>query len=300
MTMNDTWGFKSDDHNWKSAQQLIRNLIDIASKGGNYLLNVGPTSEGEMPAASVERLREIGAWMDRNGESIYQTSASPFLRLPWGRATQKPGRLYLNVFDWPPDGTLVVPMHNAASKAYVLGAAATPLAMATSDNGLSIQLPKLPPDPISSVVVLEGVGPIDPLPPPPLQVDAEGKLELDCDAGDLIGSGVRIEGNLQLNITDWRSTADGIQWQVRFDQPGTYQVALVCAVPVADAGSEFVLTIGARQLQGKTTATASFQRVVVGTIQIERAESATIALKAASIAHQDFMKLRAVQLQCLP
>ena len=56
MTMNDTWGFKSYDENWKSSETLVRNLIDIASKGGNYLLNVGPTAEGEIPAPSVERL----------------------------------------------------------------------------------------------------------------------------------------------------------------------------------------------------------------------------------------------------
>jgi len=63
MTMNDTWGYKSWDHNWKSGELLIRNLIDIASKGGNYLLNVGPTSEGEIPQPSVERLKQVGAWV---------------------------------------------------------------------------------------------------------------------------------------------------------------------------------------------------------------------------------------------
>lgn len=71
MTMNDTWGFKSTDDNWKSAETLIHNLVDIAAKGGNYLLNVGPTAEGLIPQASVERLAEMGDWMDVNGEAIY-------------------------------------------------------------------------------------------------------------------------------------------------------------------------------------------------------------------------------------
>ena len=70
MTMNDTWGFKSYDNHWKSTETIIRNLVDIASKGGNYLLNVGPTSEGLIPAPSVERLKEIGQWMKANGEAI--------------------------------------------------------------------------------------------------------------------------------------------------------------------------------------------------------------------------------------
>ena len=89
MTMNDTWGFRSDDQNWKSTESLIRNIIDIASKGGNYLLNIGPTAEGQIPAPSVERLAGIGAWMKKNGESIYGTQASPFAETPWGRCTQK-------------------------------------------------------------------------------------------------------------------------------------------------------------------------------------------------------------------
>ena len=88
MTMNRTWGFKRDDHDWKSAETLVRNLVDIASKGGNYLLNVGPTAEGLIPAPSVERLEAIGRWMRVNGESIYGTEASPFAETPWGRCTR--------------------------------------------------------------------------------------------------------------------------------------------------------------------------------------------------------------------
>jgi len=83
MTMNTSWGYKLYDENWKSSEELIKMLVDIASKGGNFLLNVGPTAEGEFPEASVERLKEIGSWMQLNGESIYGTSASPFFKLPW-------------------------------------------------------------------------------------------------------------------------------------------------------------------------------------------------------------------------
>lgn len=73
MTMNDTWGFKSFDENWKSAETLIHNLIDITAKGGNYLLNIGPDAEGLIPKASRDRLTEIGAWLKINGEAIYHT-----------------------------------------------------------------------------------------------------------------------------------------------------------------------------------------------------------------------------------
>src|SRR5688500_5134965 len=114
MTMNDTWGYKSYDHNWKSPTTLIRNLVDIASKGGNFLLNVGPTAEGRIPEPSVERLRAMGRWLKANGEAIYGTQASPFPeKLPWGRVTTKRGRLYLHVFDWPRDGRLALPAIDA-------------------------------------------------------------------------------------------------------------------------------------------------------------------------------------------
>ncbi len=156
MTMNDTWGYKSYDTNWKSTQTLLRNLIDIASKGGNYLLNVGPTSEGVIPAASVERLQQVGQWLKVNGEAIYGTSASPFKSgLPWGRATQKGNTLYLHVFDWPKDGKLVVPLAKKPLKACLLTAKDKSLEVVPDGNSQVIQVPAQAPDKIASVIALE-------------------------------------------------------------------------------------------------------------------------------------------------
>jgi alpha-L-fucosidase len=157
MTMNDTWGFKSYDENWKSSATLVRNLIDIVSKGGNYLLNVGPTAEGEIPAASVERLGAMGRWMKVNGESIYGTTASPFAtQLAWGRATTKPGKLYLHVFNWPAGGTLQVPAFGGTVKgASLLGNQASKITVSRTANGFAVTLPAQAPDPIASVIVLD-------------------------------------------------------------------------------------------------------------------------------------------------
>jgi alpha-L-fucosidase len=105
MTMNGTWGYKSYDHNYKSPAILIQNLLDIASKGGNFLLNVGPTAEGEFPAESIEILSQIGKWMKVNGEAVYGTKASPWGLFPWGRCTKKENKkgttFYFSVFEWP-------------------------------------------------------------------------------------------------------------------------------------------------------------------------------------------------------
>ncbi|AWW32761.1 alpha-L-fucosidase [Echinicola strongylocentroti] len=120
LTMNNTWGFKTTDHNWKSSETLVQDLVDIVSKGGNLLLNVGPTSEGEIPSPSVERLAVMGDWLDANGESIYGAEASPFSRPDWGRYTSKDGVIYAHVFDIPNDRTISVHPDIAISSATLL------------------------------------------------------------------------------------------------------------------------------------------------------------------------------------
>ena len=162
MTMNETWGYKSYAHNWKSTETLIRNLIDIASKGGNYLLNIGPKSDGTIPAESVTRLAEIGAWMKTNGEVIYATKGSPLGQLAWGRCTRKEQfgntTLYLSVFDWPKNGKLLVPgLKNEIISAKLL-IKGKKLKTSTDDAGVAITVPAEVPDPIATVIKLEVKG----------------------------------------------------------------------------------------------------------------------------------------------
>ena len=162
MTINDTWGYKSTDHNWKTATDLIQKLSDIASKGGNFLLNVGPTSEGEIPPASVERLAEMGKWTRVNGPAIYGTGPSPFSKpLPWGRATTRPGMLYLHVHQWPTSGRLAVPAVGGRVKRAHLLADRSRQRLRIEDAGawLTIAVPSAAPDPHVSVIALEVTSP---------------------------------------------------------------------------------------------------------------------------------------------
>ncbi len=124
MTMNDHWGFNAVDKNFKSAPQIVEMLCDIASKGGNYLLNVGPDADGVVPKESVDALARVGAWMKVNGEAIYETTAAPFGSLPWGRCTQKGSTLYFHVFPKPQTPILLNGLGSKIRSARVLGGSA--------------------------------------------------------------------------------------------------------------------------------------------------------------------------------
>ncbi len=172
MTLNTTWGYSEHDHAWKTDETLIRNLIDIASKGGNYLLNIGPKGDGSVPEESIRSMRAIGAWMKSNGDSIYATQASPFEKLEWGRCTQKKlsagtTRLYLHVFDWPKDGELIVPgLASRPIQAFLLSGN-QPLKAAAEDQHVKVFLPAEAPDKIATVVALDIEGRPRILPPAP-------------------------------------------------------------------------------------------------------------------------------------
>jgi alpha-L-fucosidase len=160
MTMNGTWGYKSYDHNYKSPQKLIQNLLDIASKGGNFLLNVGPTAEGEFPVESIEILSKIGEWMKVNGEAVYGTEASPWGLFPWGRCTKKETQngttLYFSVFEWPADGKLVISsVKNSVVSAMLLTNRTKVKTSLSKDGTLTITLPATTPDPIVSVIKVD-------------------------------------------------------------------------------------------------------------------------------------------------
>jgi alpha-L-fucosidase len=177
MTMNDHWGYNKHDKNFKSTGDIIRMLCDIASKGGNYLLNVGPTAEGQFPQESIDRLHGIGTWMKVNGEAVYGTTASPFRKLDWGRCTQKGSsgrvRLYLHVFNWPADGILRVPgcLNTPLQASLLADPQRTKLMVTRDEDALLIHVPAVAPDSICSVIALDINGKPDVNDPPLIRSD---------------------------------------------------------------------------------------------------------------------------------
>ena len=168
-TLNDTWGYKKNDHNWKSTGDILMILIELAGKGVNYVLNIGPTEEGLFPEPCIKVLNEIGSWMDKNSESIYETMPTPFLsNLKWGPATRKQGKLYLHLHKWPKGKLILNGLRNCVKKAYILADRDKQMEFVqdndqqTDWNRLEIQLPEeKPEDIILPVLALEFDGEAD-------------------------------------------------------------------------------------------------------------------------------------------
>ncbi len=248
MTMNDTWGYKKNDHAWKSAQSMVRMLCDISSKGGNYLLNVGPNELGEIPAPSLERLKEVGAWTKVNGEALYGTSASPFPNaLPWGRVTVRGNKLYLMVFDAPKDGVLTLPgLETQVKSASFLANAKVAKVERDQQGAQSVRLPAdallgaLP-----MVLVAELAG------PPVAKAQAAAITADQAGTFSLTAGNAAIRGGLTLEaipgqakeraITHWVNTDDRITWRCKVAAPGTYAVTVEYACPPKEAGSAYAV-----------------------------------------------------------
>jgi alpha-L-fucosidase len=243
MTMNDSWGFVENDQNWKSSRQIIRNLSDISSKGGNFLLNVGPTAEGEIPQPSIERLQAVGRWMMVNSGAIYGTTASPFpRRLPWGRVTQKiepsgATTLFLHVWEWPADGRLLLPTLKASPRSARVLADDRKVQTAASAEGLVVNLTGTAPDPDVSIVVLEFEAPVTITQAAFAAPEADGAINLHPMDADLHGS---YAGNISLYgngasaiLTHWLDPEWRVEYQLKTPAAHTWRVSAKVAAPAA-------------------------------------------------------------------
>lgn len=285
-TLNDTWGYSKYDQNWKKPEEIIRRLVKVASKGGNYLLNIGPDGQGVIPAPSIAILNRVGRWTARYGESIYGTRASPFATdFPWGYCTRKGELLYLHVFQWPENGALKVNgLHNVVRQAYVMNVKDELLTFSQHNSELIIRVPSLEPDSINSVVVLElnGEPEVDPV---VVKQRGEESVTLDYTNGITHGRAQKRANRRgeeqEFHISRMQGPDDWIQWKAAFQTPGTYRVMITYAAIPGWENGRYVITADNQTLTGPVIPTHGwyeYKTEDAGLLEIKEPRVVTIRL----------------------
>lgn len=231
-TLNHTWGFKRHDHAWKPAPQLIRTLVEAASKNANYLLNIGPDADGRVPAASAARLRAIGQWLRANGESVYGAAPSPFAHdFPWGRMTTKGRVLYLHFFTKPARRFELRGLRTRVNHAAPLLAPGQKLPFEQSsdaDTGtpvLRIDLARLRfRDPVTVVSLRLASAPA--VVAGPIQ-EPDGVLTLLASEANVGPARAKLRVSALGLTTGWKRTADWLEWRGTVLTPGRFTVEVV-------------------------------------------------------------------------
>ena len=301
-TLNESYGFSAHDMGWKDTTTVVRLLCDIVSKGGNLLLNIGPDAHGRVPEAAQKTLRGVGAWMKVNSEAIYGTTASPFTRLSWGRATQKPGVLYLMVFDWPAAGVLRLPIRNEIKSVSVLGSSAKcSFTGGKSSDGAVLTLP-LPVDPACTVVRVRYEGTLEPL-PFAVFPSSDGALVLLPHDATLEGKSLKIEqvgviGDVKYNLGYWLDPAEFASWPIAGQRAGKYRVIAELGCKNESAGAKAVVACGDARVDFTVEGTGGWQEyrtVELGTIEIPAGNSA-ISIHAKTKPGEAVVNVRSLKL----
>jgi alpha-L-fucosidase len=234
VTLNDTWGYKINDNHWKSPDVLLHQLATTSSEGGNYLLNVGPTSLGVIPPPSVDRLKEVGKWMKVNGDSIYATKASPFpYEFPWGVITTEPNKLFLHVFNWPKGDFTLYGLKNHVGRAELVSDPGYKLVLKQQHThnpehySLTIKVPHPVPDAIDTVIALSFGG--KPEVVTELQQQPGGKVTLPAPLAELhpAASGAKAHLDARGVMEHWTNKDEWTEWKFQVSAPGSFNVVLI-------------------------------------------------------------------------
>ena len=228
MTLNGTWGYSKYDNNWKSTATVVDKLVDVASKGGNYLLNIGPDALGRIPEQTTKVFTEVGEWLKINGESIYDTSSNCFEKLPSGvRATTKEGKVYLHISKWNSGSVLTLPkLKNTIHGMKVLGTD-TEVSYSNTKSQLTITLPNIEANPYGTVIEVDVDGRPEAVKQVNLAKEAVSVTQSNYYKNNATYNGAKaVDGN---NSTRW-ATDDGITeatLELTFAQPVTFNKSVL-------------------------------------------------------------------------
>ena len=299
MTLGTQWAWKPNDK-MKSLKECIQTLARVVGGDGNFLFNVGPMPDGRIEPRQVERLREMGQWLKKYGQSIYATRGGPFKPTAWGASTHKGNRIYVHVFDWPKNGELEVPMlPNRVKRAYLLAYEQRgDLLLGGSDN-LVVTIPRKAPDPIDAVVVLEIEGKAA-VTRYPLEQAKDGSITFQAADAKVHGTSARYEsGGGKDNIGYWTNPNDYVTWAFEVTTPGTFNVEVTFACPQGVAGSEYTLSVAEQELAGTVTNTGSWTNFVtekLGILKLTKPGTYTLSVKPKTMPRSAVMNLKSVML----
>jgi alpha-L-fucosidase len=299
-TLNTTWGYSKFDQQWKTPGEVIRRMVEIVGKGGNYLLNIGPMADGTIPAPSVATLKGVGAWMKTNGESIYGTTASPLPAQPWGRSTVKGNKVFLHVFSWPADGILRVQgLTNEVKAAYPLAAPAEKLALSRESGVPLVTLPAKPLDQNDTVIALELDGPPH---AEPLIVVQGSDVGFDLDYLEAVTTGKavkRFNRSGKFHIAKWTGPADSASWRLLVSQAGEYEVRIRYSARAESNGAGFVVHIGGQTVRGTVSGTGEgyeYKTVDLGRVRLPKTGPLTVKLQPAADTGRNLMFFQSLEL----
>ncbi|MDX2226691.1 MAG: alpha-L-fucosidase [Verrucomicrobiae bacterium] len=254
-THNDSWGFVTHDLNWKTPGELAVSLVRVVSRGGNYMINVGPEGSGKLPEASVRALRQVGEWLKGAGPSVYGAGPSGLPGVPWGESTRSGDRIFLHVLDWPRDGRLVLPGVRASQpvQARRLGGDRSSLTVTPCQGGLAVALPLGRPEELIPVIEIENGSGLEISPGLYLLKGWENALE----AYQAVGSGFVLgKASWMEKMGEWKhreclekwTTGGQARWEVSLVEPGWFRLELEYACCLESDQSEWRMTWGGASL----------------------------------------------------
>ncbi|MDR9852202.1 alpha-L-fucosidase [Paenibacillus sp. VCA1] len=307
ITLNDSWGYKKSDSNWKRPDVIIRQIVDVVSKNGNLVINVGPTATGEWDPVSESILLEVGQWLRVNGDGIYGAGASPTAKPSWGRCTLKGQTLYLHIYDWPVDGQLVVPgLLSRVERIYPLAGGEDLAFRRQGAQDIVVFLDDKPqiadgkPTVLAALCAEEVRG-------NPIRLLADGAgaprmYELGVFESEISGATLRYDTGKKNrdNLLDWSDPADFAFWSIRTSSPCSFTAGLVYGCG-GDGGGSFRLEVSPsgqtlRQEVRPTGDPYDFREFEAGTLHFPEAGEYRIGLHAERIEGAYLMQPRQLRL----
>ena len=251
-TANDTWGYAWYDRNWKSPSEIAERLVRVVSRGGTYMLNVGPDGQGRIPEQSARILREVGQWVHAHQDAIHGTDSTPFGPLPWGECTARSNTLFLHVFQWPSNGKLILPGLQSKVKRATLNGEL--IKVVREENIHTIHVPKLRPETLIPVITLELSAPID----------ASRELYVLNGCHNILEMGMAKLKGCEIKavkwmekfgdwkhmecVGDWKAGESSVTWNFNTVAPGSFYLDVEYTCPADDDYSEWGITCGDTRL----------------------------------------------------